>query len=61
MISIVSDIDECAMNYDSCEQNCHNTNGSYYCSCITGYRLSIDEFNCDGKMIDVLMISYVFE
>uniref|UniRef100_A0A1X7VPG7 Deleted in malignant brain tumors 1 protein n=1 Tax=Amphimedon queenslandica TaxID=400682 RepID=A0A1X7VPG7_AMPQE len=40
------DIDECdAMNI-SCEQTCHNSQGSYYCSCFDGYGLDSDKYNC---------------
>ena len=36
-----------------CAQNCHNTVGSYNCSCYTGYRLNADGFACDGEWIAV--------
>ncbi|XP_059150288.1 fibrillin-1-like [Physella acuta] len=51
------DEDECASDPDICDQQCTNTEGSYYCSCNTGYRL--DQINkrfcsdineCDEKM-----------
>lgn len=48
------DIDECLNNFDSCDQNCTNTNGSYYCSCIDGYRLNNDTYSCDGKSKNAL-------
>ena len=35
------DIDECSTNDGGCQQHCHNTLGSYYCSCDSGWRLSI--------------------
>lgn len=47
------DIDECNINVDGCDQNCHNTNGSYYCSCNSGYRLNIDNLTCDGMYIEL--------
>ena len=43
-----ADIDECAEGTDRCSQNCHNTIGSYTCSCNTGYRLNADGVTCDG-------------
>ena len=43
-----ADIDECAINTDGCDQICTNTNGSFYCSCNTGYRLNVDNKTCDG-------------
>ena len=43
------DINECSEDTDSCAQNCHNTIGSYTCSCTTGYRLASDGRGCNGK------------
>ena len=45
----VTDIDECTEGTDRCSQNCHNTVGSYTCSCNTGYRLNADGVTCDGR------------
>ena len=45
---IVSDIDECATANGNCDQNCHNTNGSYYCTCGSGWRLDPDGHTCNG-------------
>ena len=44
-----SDINECEMAIDSCDENaeCNNTVGSYLCTCTTGY--SGDGFSCIGK------------
>ena len=44
------DIDECAEQLDDCDQNCHNYNGSYSCSCNLGFRLNEDELHCDGNV-----------
>lgn len=46
-----ADIDECALSTHKCEQNCHNTAGSYACSCNTGYQLNADEHHCDGNIL----------
>ena len=49
-----ADIDECAndtLNDCSPNANCTNTNGSYTCSCDTGY--SGDGFNCVGMFVSV--------
>lgn len=43
----LSDIDECTEGTDQCAQNCHNTAGSYNCSCNIGYRLNKDGLGCD--------------
>ena len=44
------DIIECSEGVAECEQNCHNNNGSYTCSCSAGYELADDGFHCTGKL-----------
>ena len=44
--TIFVDIDECAGDIDDCDQICTNTNGSFQCSCNSGYSLSSDERSC---------------
>ena len=46
--TVVSDINECALNISGCGQNCTNTNGSYNCSCYSGYQLAADKMSCTG-------------
>ena len=47
-----TDIDECAQRIDHCRQNCHNTLGSYTCSCNSGFQiLDVDGRTCDGECI----------
>ena len=46
---VVLDINECAEATDGCAQACTNTDGSYLCSCESGYRLASDQHGCDGK------------
>ena len=47
-ITIFIDINECQS--DVCEHNCHNSIGSYYCECNSGYRLDIQTNNtCLGE------------
>ena len=44
------DIDECQIGNDTCEHTCHNTIGSFYCECNSGYRLDIQtNSTCNGK------------
>ena len=43
------DIDECALGISGCNQNCTNTNGSYFCSCYVGYQISSNYRTCVGK------------
>ncbi|KAH9629925.1 hypothetical protein HF086_017440 [Spodoptera exigua] len=42
----VADADECSRE-DACAQRCHNTVGSYACSCAAGYRLHGDGRGCE--------------
>eukprot|EP00058_Branchiostoma_floridae_P027601 XP_002613092.1 hypothetical protein BRAFLDRAFT_89974 [Branchiostoma floridae] len=42
----IPDIDECARGDSGCAQNCHNTHGSYFCTCDAWYSLAADEHNC---------------
>ena len=44
------DINECEdMFYGGCDQICNNTNGSFECSCNTGFESSSDGFLCLGE------------
>ena len=43
------DIDECSSNKGNCSQICTNTDGSYVCSCQSGYLLGADSKTCNGK------------
>ncbi|XP_013400283.2 sushi, von Willebrand factor type A, EGF and pentraxin domain-containing protein 1 [Lingula anatina] len=41
------DVDECATNNGGCNQECHNSKGSYSCACsIPGYELDADGKTC---------------
>ena len=51
-----SDVDECELNIDGCEQGCVNTDGSFMCNCTDGYVLNEDGFACDGKSSCALII-----
>ena len=42
------DINECSANHD-CQHMCHNTYGSYLCSCPPGFRLHDDGRRCISK------------
>ena len=42
------DIDECIEGISNCAQNCTDTDGSYTCSCTSGYQLARDGQQCDG-------------
>ena len=42
------DIDECQLDTNNCTQQCTNTDGSYNCSCYTGFILTSDNHTCIG-------------
>ena len=44
----LSDIDECTLGINGCNQNCVNTDGSYLCSCFAGYHLMSNQKTCVG-------------
>lgn len=43
------DIDDCRLNNGGCDHICRNTVGSFECSCKKGYKLLINERNCQGE------------
>lgn len=49
MYSSITDINECDLENDGCQQICINTNGSYNCSCNPGYTLNTDGQFCTGE------------
>ena len=44
------DINECSSDH-GCQQNCHNTAGSHYCTCNSGWKLANNGTNCTGTII----------
>ena len=47
---LISDINECTEGLGDCTHLCHNTVGSYYCTCFgPGYRLQDDNATCLSK------------
>ena len=43
------DIDECMANTDGCEQGCTNTDGSFMCTCDSGFTLDSNARTCSGN------------
>ena len=39
---------ECETSDNDCDQHCHNSHGSYYCTCDFGYVLETDGRSCIG-------------
>ena len=54
---LIKDIDECASDNGGCSQTCTNTEGSFECSCGTGYSLAIDGLDCNGMYSIVTWIT----
>ena len=44
-----TDVDECTTLNGGCETTCTNNNGSFVCSCDTGYVLAANSLDCNGK------------
>lgn len=49
-----TDINECALGTDKCDQLCTNTQGGYVCSCNDGYELHTDGLACSGTFIVII-------
>ena len=45
----MADINECSTNNGNCSKLCINTNGSYVCSCTSGYQIAMDNMTCNGE------------
>ena len=45
----LTDVNECLTDNGGCNQTCTNTQGSFECSCGTGFISAADSLNCDGK------------
>ena len=55
-----SDVDECSNGAHVCSHNCHNTEGSYTCSCPSGYNLLEDNITCLGELPTLIIhISHI--
>ena len=54
MNTILTDTNECQISNGNCSQNCINTNGSYFCTCTSGYSLAADGKTCNGRCINKL-------
>ena len=48
------DHDECATGHDNCDQNCHNSHGSFSCSCNSTWRLDANGYTCNGNILTML-------
>ncbi len=48
IIFVLADINECG-GENGCTQVCNNTDGSFQCSCFSGYTLNADGVSCHSK------------
>ena len=46
-----ADVNECDTLNGGCETTCTNNNGSFVCSCDTGYILAANGLDCNGKFL----------
>ena len=52
ILPVFADIDECAQTPSPCDATnggCTNSDGSYTCTCNTGYSLDTDGITCIGE------------
>ncbi len=55
------DIDECSTNNGGCAQVCTNTDGSFMCSCNSGFVLADDLATCNGEIENIHNYYLVFK
>ena len=63
MKQLHTDFDECQNMNGLCEQICHNTNGSYECTCRSGFELLGNGHSCEGyndRIYKPHILVYVF-
>ena len=51
----ILDVDEC-LNTSICEQICTNTDGSFVCGCLTGYRFTENASHCEGMSLSMIIL-----
>ena len=52
---LMPEVNECSVNDGGCQHSCINTDGSYYCSCDTGYDLQQDKHFCQGNLLQNIL------
>ena len=52
-------MNECLTNNGGCSQICINRNGSFLCSCRTGYLLISDNVTCNCKFITLVTLQWM--
>ena len=57
----LKDVNECEGS-NKCDHVCHNSVGSYYCSCKKGFVLAADKQQCIGnalRLFDLFISTYI--
>lgn len=49
--SVSVDIDECEIDAVPCDQVCENTEGSFFCTCFSGFELTAEDNKCQGYSV----------
>ena len=60
-ILVGTDVNECEESLADCDHLCHNSEGSYTCSCKEGYALDANERSCTGKYQNALTFFPTYE
>lgn len=58
---LLSDIDECTLLINNCEQICVDTIGSFNCSCRDGFVLNSDQSSCSRGNLFIFCILYIIQ
>ena len=58
--ALLLDINECENNNGGCNHTCHNENGTFSCTCDTGYTLNNDGLACDGEILVLHAMLHVY-
>ncbi len=56
--SMHSDVNECSTSNGGCDGQCTNTQGSYTCSCGSGYVLGSNTHSCYGELYQIPKQTY---
>ena len=59
IVTIHTDVNECAFDNGGCQHDCINSGGSYRCECQQGYILQSDGMSCEGKSLGCLKLMII--
>ena len=54
IIYLIADVNQCDVDNGGCSQMCTNTDGSFNCSCNSGYLLDSDGLTCNGMYRELI-------